>query len=1166
MGVTEFITKWRESGGSERANYQAFLIELCDVIGVAHPDASKPDAAANRYAFERSLSFTAPDGAARTGFIDLYKADCFVLETKQGVNAVAATPDGGDAPGLDLPDAKPARASTGHGKRGTPQWDDALEKAYNQARRYIRRLPAGEGRPPFLIVVDVGYIIELYSEFTCTGGEYVRFPDPRSHRILLDDLEKPEVRELLKTVWTDPQSLDPAKRSARVTREIAARLAELAKSLEAAGHSPDLVARFLQQCIFTMFAEDVSLIPKDSFTRFLESMVGAERGLPTMFQGLWKDMNNGTPFSATLRDKVLHFNGGLFEDPAVVPLAPNQLLLLIDAAKRDWTEVEPAIFGTLLERALSPGERHKLGAHYTPRAYVERLVFPTIIDPLRQQWADVKTAAAQLERTGAIVEARDQVRAFHHELCRLRVLDPACGSGNFLYVTLEHLKRLEAEVLERLEQLGETQATLELDTFKIRPNQFLGLEINPRAVPIAELVLWIGYLRWQLKTAGRQFLDDPVIPTTHSIRQCDAVLEYDEKIERRDPDTGRIMTVWDGVSTKTHPVTGKEVPDESQTKILYDYINPRRPEWPEADYIIGNPPFIGNKRMRDALGDGYVESLRMAAGSKVPKTADFVMYWWQRCAEVLAGRQIRSFGLITTNSIKQSLNRGVLSDALESAKKPISISFAIQDHPWVDSADGAGVRISMTAARQGITHGQLARVINETDGEDGEINVDIAYCTGSITDTLQVGPATGNLAKLQSNEDVSFQGIIPLGEGFKLTEDELSPLGLDEANLPLIVRQYIGGSDLVQVSRKRWIIDFFGLTEREALSTAPELYQRVRNLVKPKRDQNKRQTRRENWWLYGENAPKLRRAITRINRYIGTPDTSKFKPFVFIPAQTLPDVGVYSVATDDAFVLGTLSSIVHQDWLKAVAPTLEDRPRWKPAIVFDPFPFPDPTDAQKARIRELGERLDAHRKARQAEHPDLTLTGMYNVLEKLRAEEPLNEKERDIHDRGLVTVLKDIHDQLDAAVLEAYGWADLMERARTEAPEVVEQEILQRLVDLNHERAAEEAGGKIRWLRPEFQCPESLEAQPATETQTQLPGTEAPPMPTLAKAAAKKAALKWPKELPEQVAAIRSSLSESPGSDAATLSGLFGRKAPQREKRIEEILKTLADLGQLEAA
>ena len=370
--IQQFIEHWSRSGGAERANYVLFLNELCDILEVPRPEPTVPEDDENAYVFERRVIFHNPDGTQTHGSIDLYKRGCFVLESKQGVEKVD------DEAQLSAAGQERRRQrKRGHGTRGTTAWNDTLLRARGQAEQYARALTAPETRPPFLVVVDVGHTIDLYAEFTQTGGTYVAFPDPQTNRIRLSQLVDPEIRERLRAVWLDPLSLDPARRSAKVTREIAAKLAELAKLFEAQKHDPHDVAQFLMRCLFTMFAEDVGLLPQDGFRDMLRALDHPAAFKP-MAEDLWRNMNVGG-FSAHFRKKLLQFNGGLFADPTALEVNRDQLDLLIEASSKQWKDVEPAIFGTLLERALDPVERHKLGARYTPRAYVERLVMPTII-------------------------------------------------------------------------------------------------------------------------------------------------------------------------------------------------------------------------------------------------------------------------------------------------------------------------------------------------------------------------------------------------------------------------------------------------------------------------------------------------------------------------------------------------------------------------------------------------------------------------------------------------------------------------------------------------------------------------------------------------------------------------------------------------------------------
>jgi hypothetical protein len=337
--------------------------------------------------------------------------------------------------------------------------------------------------------------------------------------------------------------------------------------------------------------------------------------------------------------------------------------------------------------------------------------------------------------------------------------------------------------------------------------------------------------------------------------------------------------------------------------------------------------------------------------------------------------------------------------------------------------------------------------------------------------------------------------------------------------------------------------------------------------VKPERDHNSREGRKKFWWVFGEPNKKLRLQLAGLPRYIATVETSKHRFFTFLDQSILPDNMLTAIATDDAALLGMLSSQVHVVWALAAGGNLGgNTPRYNKTRCFEPFPFPALEEgALKQRIRDLGERLDAHRKRQQALHPDLTLTGLYNVLEKLRAGEALTPKERDTHDQGLVSVLKQIHDDLDAAVLEAYGWTDLATATPPAdvlaqggpAAEALEQQLLTRLVTLNHERAAEEQRGHIRYLRPDYQAPgTATTASHQPEIGLSAEGDATPPETAPA------AQLDWPADLPAQVTTLRKLLSVH-GPDAETLSACFGRKSQKRTDQITAILATLRALGHL---
>ncbi|WP_018234415.1 class I SAM-dependent DNA methyltransferase [Thioalkalivibrio thiocyanodenitrificans] len=1133
--INDFIARWQHASGSERANYQLFLTELCALLEMPRPDPAGEGRESNAYVFERRVDISRPDGSTTRGYIDLYKRDCFVLEAKQ------------TGKGLD-----------------TEGWDKAMLAAQNQADQYVRALPFDEGRPPFIVVTDVGRSLELYAEFTRSGGSYVPYPDPGNHRIRLQDLHRPEIRERLRLLWTDPQKLDPSKHAARVTRELSRTLAELARLLEKDGYDVERVAHFLKRCLFTMFSEDVDLIPKGHFTAMLERLQATPEHFVDAIRSLWETMNSGG-YSGILNSQLKRFNGGLFQNLNPIPLSSEQIGLLISAAKHDWSQVEPAIFGTLLERALDPRERHKLGAHYTPRAYVERLIMPALIDPLREQWRAIQVAAETWLQQGKPEKALKELRDFHLQLCNTRVLDPACGSGNFLYVALEHMKRLEGEVLNLIRDLSGGQMGMDAEGFTVDPHQFLGIEINPRAAAIAEIVLWIGYLQWHYRIQGRLELPEPILRDFKNIENRDALIEYDGREEARD-EQGNPITLWDGVSYKKSPTTGELIPDETARMPVYRYHNPRKAEWPEAEYIIGNPPFIGKGRIREALGDGYVDAVRSVYSDKVPDSADFVMYWWHIAASKVRYGEARQFGLITTNSLRQTFNRRVLEPHLSDSKKPLSLLFAIPDHPWVSANDGAAVRITMTVGGYGEQKGTLRHVVQESDIDDDAIDVVLNSRKGRIHGDLSVGANIAGVVKLMASGGLSSNGVMLAGSGFIVTDEEATALGYGADNaLTNIIRDYRNGRDLTQRSRGVMVIDLFGYSNSEVRVHFPAIYQWVLERVKPERDQNRAKSIRENWWIFGSARPEWRRMSQGLPRYIATVETTKHRVFQFLATHIMPDHMLVNIAVDDPAVLGVLSSRIHIAWSLAAGGTLEDRPRYNKTRCFETFPFPDLTQDQAATIGDLAEKLDAHRKQVLADHSDLTLTGLYNVLEKIRAEEPLNDKEKAIHQKGIVSLLRELHDDLDRAVFDAYGWGDLADKLvgkpgattplldKPDEQAEAEEDILSRLVDLNTQRAAEEAQGHIRWLRPEYQA---AEHQAPAEKQ----GTGAAPQDTEEPGVSTPGGVnqKWPQTIPEQVQTVRDLLSKGPQTEIS-LAGHFKRKPA---KAVSQILAALEVLGQ----
>lgn len=1172
--LEKLLADVKPSGGSEMSNYQLFVERLTGVLGLPQPEFAREETRFNDYVFERNVTFRHANGTTSTGRVDCYKRGCFILEAKQSAKRQQAV----ETEQLALAGLETAQ-KLGHAKRGTKSWDKVMIAARRQAEDYARALPVDHGYPPFLLIVDVGNVIEIYADFSGLGKNYDHFPDRHSYRLSMDDLLDADVQDRLAAIWTDPQSLNPTRKSAEVTRDIAERLAKIAKRLEKK-HAPVEIAEFLMRCLFTMFAEDVGsdkeaerLIPNRGFETLLHQMIDTPEHFGPALESLWSVMDTGG-YAPHLNASIKRFNGSLFKNSKALRLDQDDIIELHNAARRGWGEVEPAIFGTLLESALHPAERAQLGAHYTPRPYVERLVIPTIMEPLRADWEEAKARVEDLRRQGEHDQALQAVRDFHHRLCTIRVLDPACGTGNFLYVSLELMKRLEGEVLDALDALGENESKLLLDGETVSPRQFFGLELNPRAVPIADLVLWIGFLKWQLKTVDAKDIPEPILNAYGTIRHQDALIAYDRKEMAKDAQ-GNLITIWDGITQKLHPITGEEVPDENARKETYRYLKPRRAEWPAAEFIVGNPPFIGGKDMRAELGDGYAEAC-WKVRPEVPGGADFVMHFWDEAARRLTAKAakgttnlLRRFGFITTNSITQTFSRRVVERWM-SAKEPLSLVYAVPNHPWLKSTEKAAVRIAMTVAEAGSHEGVLAQVVSETELNSDTPKVELERCDGKVTSKLTIGTDLSKVQPLLANEALSSRGVSLHGSGFMVTPKQAIALGLGSVvGLEAHILHYRHGRDLAQRPRGIMVIDLYSLTADQVRDRFPAVYQWVVDRVKPERDYNREAYRRENWWIFGRRHTELREFLAALSRFVATVETSKHRFFQFLSSDVRPDNKLVAIGFDRADWLAILSSRLHVHWAISLGGWLGagNDPVYVKTRTFDPFAFP--LHANK-RLVELGEKLDAFRKARLAANAFLTMTGLYNALERVRELEAgigdaLSAAERDVYDAGQIAILKELHDEIDRDVFAAYGWSDLGARLvgkpggttpsphKSEDQQAAEEELLVRLVALNQGRVAEERQGVIRWLRPEFQKPR-LAAKVKGETQVEA---------DLGEAAALAEAAKWPSDGLDQIRSVRDLLARAPSPiSVPALSAVFsGRNTPKRRQRVEQVLETLVSTG-----
>ncbi len=1085
--------RWSVAGSGERANLQMYVIELCDALLI-----ERPRPRGSGYEFELAINAITVAGAESKNFIDCWKAEHFALEGKDD--------------SLD--------------RRGKAANESLLRRAYGQVRNYVHHVP-GATPPPYLMVLDVGATLIVWDRWAGTYGGF-----EAGRRIDLPTLhDRPDDIALLRDVWENPGARDRRGAAQAVTTEIAGRLAELAAALEARGHDQEVVARFLMRVVFSCFAEDIGLLPSESFRQTVTD--AGLRGSPSEFsaavEGLWRLMDTGGRVGPM---RFLRFNGHFFKDATALPLTREELVLLEAAARADWTEVEPAIFGTLLTRALNPEERHRLGAEFTPPAYIERLVRPTIEEPVLERWTAVQAEVVQLlatEKPKDRDRAAASLRDFHAWMRGLRVLDPACGSGNFLYVAMHALKRIELEVLRSIDRVTGTTA---LRMEEIGPWQFYGIEVKPWAREIAELTLWIGFHQFWKQHHDVQ-PPEPILRDTGTLECRDAVLVWNalRHVPGRDrPDpTPRIP----------HQVSGELVPDPMRRLEYVEHVDARQAPWPEADFIIGNPPYVGAARQRDAFGDGYVTALRRAYPD-VPDSADLVMYWWARAADAVASGRTMRAGLITTKALTQTQNRRVIETASLMGAR---VCWAIAEHPWSDG-DGAEVRVAMTVIAKNPPSARLLTV-PRTRYARGEVPIlsdtRVPRLNGDLSAAADI--ATAASIPMHANAGVCSNGYKPHGTGFLLPDDEAQMLLASVPNASEVLRPYRNGQDLTTRPRNVWIIDFGFLSEEDARERHPLLFDRVRTRVKPERDANARAVYRTYWWRFGEPRREWRAAVAGLSAYIATVKTAKFRFFTRLPASVAPDDKLTCIASDDTFVLGVLSSAIHEVWARAAGSVhgIAGTPQYDKGRCFDSFPFPTASSEQRTAIGEAARRLDAHRLEASARSARATITAMYNAMAAWREGRALTLAEREVFDTAACGVLADLHARLDALVAEAYGWS-------WPEPDAL---ILERLVVLHGARVLEEQAGRVHWLRPDFQQRHLVSSTAVVPT---LPLAMAD-----TQSAATDQGLPWPSDAVGQITAVRSTVATQP----ATVEQIARAFTGARRDLLIRHLETLELLGEV---
>ena len=644
MTPGEFIAKWRASELKERSAAQSHFNDLCGLLG--EPTPTDADPTGDWYCFERG----ARKDSGGDGWADVWKRHCFAWEYK--------------------------------GKHAN------LDVAFGQLRQYALALD----NPPLLIVSDMARF-RIVTNWTNSVSV--------THEFALDDLADAANRDKLKWALSDPERLRPGEIRQALTERAAATFAELARSLRDRGHEPQAVAHFVNRLVFCMFAEDVGLLPDDMFTQMLEITRRNPVRFPDYASRLFGAMSTGGDLDFK---PVAWFNGGLFDDDAALPLEQPEIEMALKATALDWSEIDPSIFGTLFERGLDPDKRSQLGAHYTDREKIMRIVDPVIVRPLLAEWETEKAKIA------AAVEKRDKARprgrsagrvraspaqrllnAFLKRLQEFTVLDPACGSGNFLYLALHALKDLEHRVQLEAETMG-----LQRGFPAVGPSNVRGIEINAYAAELARVSVWIGEIQWTRRN-GFNESRNPILKPLVTIECRDAILA---------PDGGE-------------------------------------PDWPEADAVIGNPPFLGDEVMRDGLGHEYTERLRRTWRRSVPASADLVCYWFAKVGALVAEGKIARAGLVATNSIRGGNNRPVL----DRIAADCAIFDAWSDEPWV--IDGAAVRVSLVCFAA--TGAGLPAFLN--GAETAHIHADLT--AGGIDLT--------RVARLDRNRAVAFLGVYKNG-------------------------------------------------------------------------------------------------------------------------------------------------------------------------------------------------------------------------------------------------------------------------------------------------------------------------------------------------------------------------------------------------------------------
>jgi type II restriction/modification system DNA methylase subunit YeeA len=945
MTPAEFIKKWKPVALTERSAAHTHFLDLCKLF--EHPDPVSADPTGEWFTFEKGATKT----GGGEGFADVWKKNFFAWEYKKK-------------------------------KRD-------LNAAMDQLVRYAAALE----NPPLQVVCDTDRFI-IRTAWTNTV--------PKQYEIELDDLALPEKREILWAVFHDPERLRPKETRSGLTKEAADKFSTIALRLQGRGTAEE-VAHFVNQLVFCFFANSVKLLPEGFFPKLLKRAGQRPDRAQEYFNSLFEAMEHGGEFDLT---DIAHFNGGLFDGRRAIRLDDGDIGLLIAAASLDWSLIDPTIFGTLFERFLDPDKRAQIGAHYTDPDKIMMIVEPVILRPLRAEW---ETARAETEKlvlvahlkkgrafNNAMAKAEEPRAKFLERLRKVTILDPACGSGNFLYLALQGVKDIELKTNLECEALG-----LAPRVPVIGPEIVHGIEINQLAAELARTTIWIGDIQWRLRN-GIYARPDPILRKLEAIECRDALI------------------------TKKNDGPFVDA------------------EWPPAEFIIGNPPFLGGKILRTGLSSEYVEHLFKVFDDKVSREADLVVYWFEKALAQFERGLTKVIGLVATNSIQGGASRRTLDKI---AEKNL-IFEAWSDEPWI--VEGAAVRIAIicfgTHDGQRFLDGQPVSVVN-------------ADLTSTKADLTKAG-------RLLENRGVAFQGITK-GAPFEIPGNIarpwlLSPMNPNGSPNAQVLRRIWSGGDIVKRRDPGWVVDFTSLAQAEAsLFELP--YEYILEQVKPLREKNRRDLYRKNWWRFAEARPGFRLKVLGLKRYIATPKVSRHRLFVWFDERDLPDNLVIAIARNDDVSFGILESRYHEAWALARGAWIGvgNDPTYTPTATFETFPFPEgltpnipakdyENDPRAQAIAKVAKRLDELRNAW------LNPTDLVKVEPEVVPGYPDRILPKDaqaavtLKTRTLTNLynqrpqwLADAHRDLDAAVAAAYGWP----------ADISEEDALANLLELNLARA-----------------------------------------------------------------------------------------------------------------